>query len=41
MVWLEGEGLPVEDGGNERFGVGGFTVVYICYIPYLCLITLQ
>ena len=30
MVWPEGDGHSVEDGGNEWFGVGGFFGVYIC-----------
>ena len=41
VVWPEGEGLPVEDGGNERFGVGGFSGVYICCIPDLCVTVFQ
>jgi len=38
VVWPEGEGLPAEYGGNEGFGVGGFSGVSICCIPILCVI---
>ena len=41
VVWSEGEGRTVEDGGNEQFGVGSFPRVYICCIPDLCVIVLQ
>ena len=38
VVWPEGKGLSVEYGGNEGFGVGGFSGVSICCIPDLCVI---
>jgi len=46
VVWgsglaRRGEGHSVEDGGNEWFGVGGFSRVYICCIPDFCVIVFQ
>ena len=41
MVWPEGDGQSVEDGGNEWFGVGGFFGVYICCVPDFCVVILQ
>ena len=39
VIWPEGEGHSVEDGGNEWFGVGGFFGVNICCIPDFCVTT--
>ena len=41
VVWPEGDGHSVEDGGNEWFGVGGFFGVYICCVPDFCVVILQ
>ena len=36
MVWPEGDGHSVEDGGNEWFGVGGFLELIYVAFQILC-----
>jgi hypothetical protein len=38
VVWQEGEGHSVVDGGNDLFRVGGFCGVSALSIPDFCVI---
>jgi len=41
VIWPEGKGQSVEDGGNMWFGMGGFYKVYVYCIPDFCVVVFQ